>query len=74
MSPIEDTVTTPVRVWPTALFGIPYGHNRPTPRCIAVEHDAFGNSFRAFVEREIAPRYPPWDKAPLVGRRLVSGD
>jgi long-chain-acyl-CoA dehydrogenase len=41
-------------------------------RLFEPEHDAFRTSFRAFVEREIVPHYPAWDKARLVDRSVWS--
>lgn len=37
-------------------------------RIFEPEHDAFRASFRSFLEREIVPHYPEWDRNRMVGR------
>ncbi|WP_225829743.1 acyl-CoA dehydrogenase family protein [Streptomyces sp. NK08204] len=37
------------------------------------EHEAYRDSVRAFLEKEVAPRYADWDRAGIVPRELFTG-
>ena len=47
----------------------------PTPARRAIfepEHDAYRESFRTFIEREVLPHYAEWEQAQLVPRELFT--